>query len=130
MSGGLHGERTDRTYRRAGFGAAVRRGSRPAIVVVDLTLGFTDDSYPSGADLTDVVAATARLIEAGRAAGVPIVFTAIAYTPAEAAGESAAWLQKAPWTRPPARISGRWRPWSPWTPPRWPMSPAAWRTGG
>jgi N-formylmaleamate deformylase len=97
--GGLHGERTDRTYERAGFGASVRRGSRPVIVVVDLTLGFTQDSFPSGADLTDVVAATARLIEAGRAAGVPVIFTAIAYTPAEAAGESVAWLQKAPGMR-------------------------------
>ncbi|MEU6117087.1 isochorismatase family protein [Streptomyces sp. NPDC047117] len=95
MSASRYGESTDRTYERAGFGAPVRRGSRPALVVVDLTRGFTEDDFPSGADLTDVVGATGRLIEAARPAGVPVVFTAIAYTPAEAAGDSVTWLQKA-----------------------------------
>jgi N-formylmaleamate deformylase len=96
---GLHGAAADLTYERAGFGAPVRRGGRPAIVVVDLTRGFTEDSYPSGADLTDVVAATGRLIEAGRAAEVPVIFTAIAYTEAEASGDSVTWLRKAPGMR-------------------------------
>jgi nicotinamidase-related amidase len=90
-----YGQATDSTYARAGFGAPVRRGSRPAIVVVDLTRGFTEDAFPSGADLTDVVGATTELIEAGRPAGVPVIFTAIAYSPAEAAGDSVTWLQKA-----------------------------------
>jgi len=48
----LHGSETDATYDRAGFGSPVRRGERPAIVVVDLTKGFTDPAYPTGADLT------------------------------------------------------------------------------
>lgn len=99
MSDGLYGVSTDRTYQQAGFGAPVRRGSRPAIVVVDLTRGFTEDSYPSGADLTDVVAATTCLIEAGRPGDVPVIFTAIAYTEAEASGDSIAWLHKAPGLR-------------------------------
>jgi maleamate amidohydrolase len=86
-------------YERAGFGAAVRRGERPAIVVVDLTHGFTDPAEPTGADLSDVVAATAELIEAGRPAGVPVVFTTIAYTPAEADGDAVTWLTKAPGMR-------------------------------
>ncbi|MEU2685904.1 isochorismatase family protein [Streptomyces hygroscopicus] len=99
MSGGLYGVATHRTYQRAGFGAAVRRGSRPAIVVVDLTRGFTEDSYPSGADLSEVVAATSRLVEAARPADVPVIFTAIAYTEAEASGDAVAWLRKAPGLR-------------------------------
>ena len=90
---------TDETYARAGFGAAVRRGLRPAIVVVDLTNGFTDPAAPTGADLSDVVAATGELIAAGRPAGLPVVFTAIAYTPAEADGDAVAWLTKAPGMR-------------------------------
>lgn len=90
-----YGQETDDTYQRAGFGAPVRRGRRPAIVVVDLTRGFTEDAYPSGADLTAVVKSTATLIEAGRPAGVPVIYTAIAYSPAEAAGESVTWLDKA-----------------------------------
>ena len=99
MNDGLYGAATDHTYTLAGFGAPVRRGSGPAIVVVDLTRGFTEDSYATGADLTDVVAATARLIEAGRDADVPVIFTAIAYTEAEASGDSVAWLRKAPGLR-------------------------------
>ncbi|TQM14474.1 isochorismatase family protein [Pseudonocardia kunmingensis] len=90
---------TDAVYERAGFGAPVRRGQRPAIVVVDLTHGFTDPAAPTGADLSDVVAATAELIEAGRPAGVPVVFTTIAYTPAEADGDDVTWLTKAPGMR-------------------------------
>jgi nicotinamidase-related amidase len=90
---------TDAVYERAGFGAAVRRGERPAVVVVDLTNGFTDPAAPTGADLSAVVAATAELIEAGRPAGVPVVFTTIAYTPAEAEGDAITWLMKAPGMR-------------------------------
>ncbi|WP_219413270.1 isochorismatase family protein [Pseudonocardia nigra] len=89
----------DAVYERAGFGAPVRRGARPAIVVVDLTHGFTDPAAPTGADLSAVVAATTELIEAGRPAGVPVVFTAIAYTPAEADGDAVTWLTKAPGMR-------------------------------
>ncbi len=99
MRGGLHGARTDHIYERAGFGATVRRGSRPAVIVVDLTRGFTEDSFPSGADLTDTVIATTCLVEAGHQAGVPVIFTAIAYTEAEAAGHSVPWLGKAPGLR-------------------------------
>lgn len=94
---GLHGDETDRTYDRAGFGSPVRRGERPVIVVVDLTTGFTDPSYPTGADLTDVVAATASLVLAARPAGVPVVYTTIGYTPAEM--DTVVWLDKAPGMR-------------------------------
>jgi nicotinamidase-related amidase len=90
---------TDAIYARAGFGAPVRRGERPAIIVVDLTNGFTDPAEPTGADLTDVVAATAELVAAARPAGVPVVFTTIAYTPAEADGDAVTWLTKAPGMR-------------------------------
>ncbi|MGW6402575.1 isochorismatase family protein [Streptomyces sp. NPDC055134] len=99
MSNGLYGRTTDDTYQQAGFGAAVRRGTRPAILVVDLTRGFTESTYPTGADLTDVVKSTTRLIEAGRPADVPVVFTAISYTQAEAAGDAVTWLRKAPGLR-------------------------------
>jgi len=92
----LHGSETDQTYARAGFGASARRGKRPAIVVVDLTNGFTDPAAPTGAELSAVVAATGELIAAGRPVEVPVVFTTIAYTPAEVTGGGVAWLRKAP----------------------------------
>ncbi|MBB3663968.1 nicotinamidase-related amidase [Prauserella sediminis] len=91
----MYGTDTDETYAEAGFGAPVRRGGRPAIVVVDLTNGFTRDEYPTGADLTEVVRATGALVERGKANGVPVVYTTIAYTPAEARGDALPWLDKA-----------------------------------
>jgi maleamate amidohydrolase len=80
-------------YDRAGFGRPVQRGSRPAIVVVDFSYGFTDARYPTGADLTGPVLATARLLEAARAAGAPVVFTTIGYDQGQV--QSLAWLKKA-----------------------------------
>ncbi|MEV0634737.1 isochorismatase family protein [Streptomyces sp. NPDC050619] len=100
MSGeARYGQETERTYQRAGFGASVRRGGRPAVLVVDLTRGFTEAAFPTGADLTDVVEATGELIAAARPAGVPVVFTTIAYTPAEATGSAVTWLDKVPGMR-------------------------------
>jgi maleamate amidohydrolase len=90
-----YGQRTRRTYESAGFGAPVPRGTRPALLVVDLTRGFTEDSFPTGADLSEVVEATGTLVEAARPAGVPVIYTAISYTRAEAEGHSIAWLEKA-----------------------------------
>jgi maleamate amidohydrolase len=91
----LHGTDTDQTYARAGFGATVEPGTRPAIVVVDLTNGFTDPAADTGAELSAEVAATTELITAGRRADVPVVFTTIGFTAAELAG-GVAWLRKAP----------------------------------
>ena len=89
----MDGTTTAEVYDRAGFGRRVERGSRPAVVVVDFTYGFTDPQYPTGADMSGAVQATARLLEAARAGGHPVVFTTIAYDPAQIAG--LAWLKKA-----------------------------------
>ena len=88
-------ETTDEIYTRAGFGGRAPRGRHPAILVVDLTRGFTEPEWPTGSDLTDVVVATDRLLEAAHAGRVPIVFTAIAYSQADIDG-GCAWLRKAP----------------------------------
>lgn len=84
---------TAAVYDRAGFGRPVQRGARPAVVVVDFTYGFTDPRYPTAADMSGPVLATAGLLAAARGAGVPVVFTTIAYDPAQAA--SLTWLRKA-----------------------------------
>lgn len=92
---GLHGADTDATYGRAGFGGAVPRGPRPALVVVDLTRGFTEPAFATGSDLTAQVEATNRLVGAARAGGVPVLWTVISYSAAEIAG-GVAWLRKVP----------------------------------
>jgi nicotinamidase-related amidase len=94
-----YGQKTEQTYARAGFGAPVRRGIRPALVIVDLTRGFTEESYASGADLSHVVRHTAELIREARTAGIPVIFTVIEYTAAEAEGHAVTWLDKAPGMR-------------------------------
>ncbi len=80
-------------YEQAGFGCAVPRGSRPAIVVVDFSYGFTDTQYPTAADMGAQIAATRRLTDTARAAGFPVIYTTIAYHPGEL--EMLPWLKKA-----------------------------------
>jgi maleamate amidohydrolase len=58
---------------RAGF------GERPALVVVDVNRGFTDPASPLVCELDECVAAIARLLEAFRAAELPVVFTTVCY---------------------------------------------------
>jgi maleamate amidohydrolase len=82
-------------YARAGFGQRAPRGRRPAILVVDLSRGFTESRWPTGSDLTPVVSATDRLLDAAHATQIPVVFTTIAYSQAEIDG-GCAWLRKAP----------------------------------
>ncbi|GAA3581173.1 isochorismatase family protein [Amycolatopsis ultiminotia] len=96
---GLHGAETDRTYARAGFGGAVPRGNCPALLVVDLTRGFTEPDFPLGADLSAEVAAAGELMRAAHRSGAPVVCTAISYRDAEVRGDSIAWLRKAPGMR-------------------------------
>lgn len=91
----VHDAATNDTYERAGWGGSVVRGARPALVVIDLTRGFTEPEFDAGADLTDVVAATGRLIEVARAQGHPVIFTRIVYSPAEVRPGALTWLTKA-----------------------------------
>ncbi|HJU48014.1 MAG TPA: isochorismatase family protein [Gaiellaceae bacterium] len=74
---------------RAGF------GRRPALVVIDVNRGFTDPASPLVCDLDDVVDAIAQLLDAFRAAGLPVAYTTVAYD--EAARRSAeAFIAKIP----------------------------------
>jgi nicotinamidase-related amidase len=67
-----------------GFGERQGAGSRPALVVVDLVNGFPDPESPLSCDAEGAVAATARLLDAARAAGAPVAFTTVAYDEAGA----------------------------------------------
>lgn len=80
-------------YDAAGFGRAVERGTRPAIVVVDFTYGFTDTQYPTAADMSAQMAATRKLTDLARDKGFPVIYTVIAYHPGELGRLS--WLKKA-----------------------------------
>jgi nicotinamidase-related amidase len=62
-----------------GFGERAGFGRKPALVVVDVSRGFTDPASPLVCDLDECVAAIARLLEAFRAAELPVVFTTVCY---------------------------------------------------
>lgn len=83
----------EQVYEAAGFGRAVERGTRPAVVVVDFTYGFTDTRYPTAADMSAQMAATRRLTDLAREKGFPVIYTVIAYHPGEL--DKLAWLKKA-----------------------------------
>lgn len=83
----------EQVYDQAGFGRAVPRGTRPAIVVVDFSYGFTDTQYPTASDMAPAIAATRKLTDFARATGVPVIYTTIAYHPGEL--DKLPWLKKA-----------------------------------
>lgn len=66
-------------YLRAGFGGSVRRGCRPALVVVDCTRGFTDPDCQIGSDMSAELELIVDLIGAARDTEAPVVFTTIAF---------------------------------------------------
>jgi maleamate amidohydrolase len=81
-------------YRDARLGQSLIWGTRPAILVVDFTCGFTDPAYEAGSELTEEVEATRRLLDVARGGGLPVVFTAIGFEPSGRDG--GIWLQKFP----------------------------------
>ena len=66
--------------RLPGFhGRGVGIGERPALVVVDMSVGFTDPESPLACDLEEVVDAVGQLLAAARRADVQVVYTTVAY---------------------------------------------------
>ena len=61
-------------------------GRKPALIVVDATVGFTDPASPLGSESGSELAAIGVLLAAFRQRGLPVVYTVNAYAhPAEAA---------------------------------------------
>ena len=98
-------EQARQVYERAGLGQSVTLGSRPAVLVVDFSCGFTDPACTLGSELSKEVEATRRLLDAAREKGLPIVYTTIGFEPSLKDG--ALWLQKVP-ALGDLQIGGRW----------------------
>jgi maleamate amidohydrolase len=92
-------------YAKARLGESVTLGSRPAVLVVDFSCGFTDPECTLGADMTEQVEATKRLLDAARAKGLPVIFTTIGFEPSLKDG--GLWLEKAP-ALGDLQSGGRW----------------------
>jgi len=81
-------------YAKKGLGGRTGWGARPAVIVVDVTNGFTDPGSPVGADLAEVIAETNRVLDVARKSGVPVIFTSIAYEDPDIEGGH--WVRKIP----------------------------------
>jgi maleamate amidohydrolase len=101
----VNDQEAQEVYARARLGESVTLGSRPAVLVVDFSCGFTDRECTLGSDMTDAVVATRRVLDAARAKGLPVVFTTIGYEPSLKDG--GLWLQKIP-SLGDLQIGGRW----------------------
>lgn len=77
-----------------GFGVRLGAGSTPAVLVVDVLRAYLDAASPLYAGVEEPVAAAARVVAAARAAGVPVVFTAVRY--ARGARDGGLWVRKIP----------------------------------
>jgi len=71
----------DDDYAGAGFGRPLEWGSAPAVLVVDMVRAY----FQPGAELylgsRDCLDATARVLAAARARGVPVIYTRVEYGP-------------------------------------------------
>jgi maleamate amidohydrolase len=96
---------TGRICERARLGQSITPGSRPAVLVVDFSRGFTDPECTMGSDLTSEVEATTRVLAAAREKGLPVIFTTIGFEPNLKDGSL--WLQKAPGLAD-LQVGGKW----------------------
>jgi len=80
-------------FEQRGFGGRLGFGKRPALLVIDLSNGFTDPAQPLGSDLSPQIAATNTLARHARAGRIPVIFSMVRY---EDAGlrDAGIWHQK------------------------------------
>jgi nicotinamidase-related amidase len=67
-------------FKRRQWGNRVGFGRRPAVIVIDLAKAWTDPKLLIGTNLDSVVAQTRMVLDAARAAGLPIFYTVVGYT--------------------------------------------------
>ncbi len=53
----------------------IELGDKPALIVVDIINGFTDEKCALGSDSRDVIAANVELLDAFRSKDLPVIFT-------------------------------------------------------
>jgi maleamate amidohydrolase len=81
--------------RHQGFHGRAGFGRRPALLVIDVNVGFTDPESPLVCDLEEVVASIRRLLEEFRRAELPVVYTTVSYGEGDKVA-AAAFIDKIP----------------------------------
>jgi len=83
------------SVRHEGFHGRAGFGRRPALLVIDVNVGFTDPASPLVCELDGVVAAIGRLLDEARRAQIPVVYTTVSYTEGDRIA-AAAFIEKVP----------------------------------
>jgi nicotinamidase-related amidase len=81
--------------RHEGFHGRAGFGQRPALIVIDVNVGFTDPASPLVCELDDVVGAIRRVLDESRRAEIPVVYTTVSYGEVDKVA-AAAFLDKIP----------------------------------
>ncbi len=66
-------------YQKQGFGHSSGFGRRPALLIVDFVVGFTDPNHFGGGNILSAVAHTQKLLSVARARRLPIAYTRVVY---------------------------------------------------
>ncbi|MDX3893854.1 isochorismatase family protein [Pusillimonas sp.] len=70
-------------FQKRGFGGSVGFGERPALLVVDVMRGFTDENMPLGSDLSSQIEHINTLLDTADAANMPTFFSIVCYDDAD-----------------------------------------------
>jgi maleamate amidohydrolase len=81
--------------RHEGFHGRAGFGRKPALLVIDVNVGFTDPASPLVCELDDVVASIRRLLDEFRRAQLPVVYTTVSYGEGDKVA-AAAFIDKIP----------------------------------
>ena len=93
----------DDAYQKAGLGARVGFGKRPAIIVIDFQNAYSDPAADTGADASEQCKATRRLTDAGRDKNVRVFYFRCGYS--KDGIDLGLWGEKAPSQRTVTRDS-------------------------
>ncbi len=89
-------ENKEEILRNSGFGNRIGFGTRPALLVVDMQIGFTDpEKSPLAGNLASQVAAIRELLPTVRRGRWPVIFTTTGYNP-NGQADAGLWARKAP----------------------------------
>ncbi len=81
-------------YKKQNFANAVGIGERPALVLVDFVLGFTDPEHFGGGNIKPAIARTQALLAVARQRGWPVAHTRVVY--ADDGSDAGSFARKAP----------------------------------
>ncbi len=83
-------------YAERSIGDRTGMGSRPAVVVVDMSKAFCDTRYKAGDEVGPTLDAIAQLLAEARRRGVPVFYLVMAFDAADPVADAGVWGQKVP----------------------------------